>query len=123
MVSAGELSLIFDARILSEYGEVLRRPTFKFDVARVEALLGYVEYRGHAVASSPLPHALLDPDDEPFPEAAIAGKSECLVTGNQAHFPDRLYRGVRVLSPGEFLSFYQKKQSRGCAGSEKGERV
>ena len=53
MVSAGELTLSFDARILSEYNEVLRRPRFGFDEEKIAALLDYIVYRGRAVAPPP----------------------------------------------------------------------
>jgi putative PIN family toxin of toxin-antitoxin system len=110
MVSADKLTLSFDARILSEYDEVLRQPKFKFDEDRVAAILEHIEYRGHTVASSPLRHSLPDPDDEPFLEVAIAGQVTCLVTGNHVHFPPKLCLGVKVLSPNEFLSFYKKQR-------------
>ena len=65
MVSSGELTLYFDARILSEYSEVLRRSKFRFHMDKVIALLDYIEHRGHIVASSPLSNSLPDPGDQP----------------------------------------------------------
>ena len=112
MVSSGRLTLSFDARILSEYYEVLRRHEFKFEEDKVVALLDYIEYCGHKVASSPLPHSLPDPDDEPFLEVTIAGQVECLVTGNRVHFSPKLCLGVKVFSPNEFLNFYKRQQKR-----------
>ncbi len=110
MVSSGEVELCFDALILTEYSEVLCRPKFGFDKDRVTTLLDHIEHRGHTVASSPLRHSLPDPDDEPFLKAAIAGKAECLVTGNAAHFPPKLCQGRKVLSPGGFLTFYRTQR-------------
>jgi putative PIN family toxin of toxin-antitoxin system len=112
MVSSGELSLCFDARIFSEYAEVLRRPKFKFSKEKVAALLDLIEHRGRPVASSPLPHSLPDPDDEPFLEVAIAGQSACLITGNHAHFPPPLCQNVKIHSPSEFLEFYRENMPR-----------
>ena len=109
MVSSGELTLSFDARLLTEYEEVLARPKFKLAKDKVAALFDHVVHRGFTVASSPLSHALPDPDDEPFLEVAIAAKVVCLVTGNQAHFPPDLCQPLTVLSPSEFLAFYKKK--------------
>jgi putative PIN family toxin of toxin-antitoxin system len=118
MVSSGKLVLSFDARILSEYYEVLRRQQFKFEEDKVVALLDYIEYCGHKVASSPLPHSLPDPDDEPFLEVAIAGQVRCLITGNHVHFPPKLCLGVKVFSPKEFLNFYKRQQKRkSCRGN------
>ncbi len=109
MVSSGELTLCLDARVLSEYAEVLRRPKFGFDEDAVAALLDYVEYRGLMVASSPLPEALPDTDDEPFLEIALACGAEYLVTGNLVHFPETLCCGVTVVSPAEFVSAYRER--------------
>jgi len=47
-----------DARILSEYSEVLRRPKFSFDEDSIASLLDYIAYARHMVASSPLPCSL-----------------------------------------------------------------
>jgi putative PIN family toxin of toxin-antitoxin system len=110
MISAGELMLSFDARILSEYNEVLRRPKFGFEEEKVAALLDYIVYRGRAVAPSPLSQSLPDPDDEPFLEVTLASPAVCLVTGNQKHFPAGRCQDVRVISPDEFLIFFKKKQ-------------
>ena len=103
MVSSGSLILCIDARVLSEYREVLERPKFGFDRDKTTAILSYIEHYCLAVASAPLSHPLPDPDDEPFLEIAISGKAEYLVTGNHAHFPSKLCQGVAVVSPSEFL--------------------
>ena len=108
MVSSGELTLFLDARILSEYSEVLHRPKFRFETDKLVALLDYIEHSGHTVASSPLLQSLPDPDDEPFLEIALSGGAKYLVTGNHAHFPPELCKGVKVLSPAEFLKCYKK---------------
>jgi uncharacterized protein len=108
MVSSGRLTLSFDARILSDYTEVLLRPKFKFDKDKVIVLLDYIKNNGQTVSSSPLPQSLPDHDDEPFLEVALAGKAVCLVTGNLGHFPVSLRQGMKILSPGEFLLFCKK---------------
>lgn len=111
MASSGELTLSFDARILLEYSEVLRRPKFKFEEEKVAALLDYVVYLGKTVASSPLANSLPDSDDEPFLEVAIASQAACLVTGNKNHFPVERCQKVKIFSPKEFLMFYKKQKT------------
>jgi len=111
MVSSGELTLSFDARILTEYVEVLDRPKFKFEKEKVAALLDQIEHRGSMAASSPLSQSLPDIDDEPFLEVAIAAQAICIVTGNQVHFPPELCRGVKVFTPADFLTFYKKQHT------------
>jgi putative PIN family toxin of toxin-antitoxin system len=112
MVSSGELSLCLDARVLSEYSEVLRRPKFGFDDHEIAALLDYVGHGGFTVASSPLPRSLPDADDEPFLAVALGGGAEYLITGNQAHYPPGLREGIAVVSPAEFLEAYRQRQDR-----------
>lgn len=112
MVSSGELILSFDARILSEYDEVLRRTKFKFAKEKVDALLDYILYHGQTIAPSPLNNSLPDSEDEPFLEVALSGEVVCLITGNQDHFPIELCQGIKVFSPKEFLTFYKKRKRR-----------
>ncbi len=110
MVSSGEVTLCFDALILTEYSEVLHWSKFGFDKEKVAALLDHIEHRGHTVASSPLRHSLPDPDDEPFLKVALAERAVCLVTGNASHFPAKLCQGGKILSPAGFLTFYKTQQ-------------
>ena len=92
-----------DARVLSEYEDVLRRPKFGNDAEVVDALLEAVRRHGLPVASVPLPRGLPDVDDEQFVEVGLAGGARCLVTGNGAHFPDDRCLGLPVLSPAELV--------------------
>jgi putative PIN family toxin of toxin-antitoxin system len=110
MVSSGEITLSFDARILNEYQEVLARPKFKFDKDKTAALLDQIEHRGRTMAPSPLVGSLPDIDDEQFLEVAIAAQAICIVTGNRIHFPPGMCQGVMVLSPSEFLAYYKKQR-------------
>ncbi len=109
MVSSGELTLSFDARILAEYEEVLARPKFKFQKEKVAAFLDHIQHQGYMAASSPLSRSLPDADDDPFLEVAITARAICIVTGNQIHFPAELCQGVKVYSPADFLASYKQQ--------------
>ena len=109
MASAGELILYVDARILSEYQEVLHRPKFKFDKDHISILVDFIKRYGQFVSSLPLKNRLPDPDDEPFLEVAIAGKVRSLITGNIAHYPPLSREGIKIFSPSEFLEFFRKQ--------------
>jgi putative PIN family toxin of toxin-antitoxin system len=113
MVSAGALTLCVDARVLTEYEEVLLRPKFRFDPDAVAALLDYIDFRSDVVAASPLSTRLPDPDDEPFLEIALACQADYLVTGNLVHFPAEAREGVLVVSPGEFMDEYRARRTGG----------
>lgn len=111
MTSAGMLEVCYDARIFSEYREVLLRAEFSFGEDSVEALLELIRAAGQSVVGRPLRKRLPDPSDEVFLEVAIAGNVERLVTGNLKHFPADRREGVKVVSPAEFLEFYRKGMS------------
>ena len=104
MLVSGAFDLLYDARIVSEYREVLLRPKFSFDKTRIGQLMDFISHFGVPVASLPLSRHLPDRDDEPFLEVAISGKAECLITGNTAHYPAGSRRKLKVLTPRQFLS-------------------
>lgn len=106
MAVAGSLDLLYDARIVSEYEEVLFRPKFSFDKAHIDNLIEFITHFGIPVSATPLSRHLPDMDDEPFLEVAISGKAECLITGNAAHYPMRPKRKVQILTPRQFLNRY-----------------
>ncbi|MFZ1201165.1 MAG: putative toxin-antitoxin system toxin component, PIN family [Desulfobacterales bacterium] len=110
MAFSGELLLSIDARILSEYQDVLHRPKFNFNKNQSGILIDFIKHYGQFVSSSPIANRLPDPDDEPFLEVAIAGGARSLVTGNAAHFPLPLREGIDVFSPSEFIEFYRKQK-------------
>ena len=101
------VTALHDDRILSEYREVLLRPTFRFPLADVEVLLDFVESAGEHVSAQPLSLVLPDPNDLPFLEVATSGRAEALITGNIKHFrPRRGQHRVLVTTPAEFLRHY-----------------
>ncbi len=96
---AGELTLLYDDRILAEYAAVLARPQFRFDPEDVEWFMTVVRM-GEAVVAPPLALALPDRSDLMFVEVAVAAGADAIVTGNVRHF--RLPRGrlaIPILSP------------------------
>lgn len=111
MVSSGQLTLCFDARIIAEYAEVLTRPRLGFDPDAVTALLDHIEHAGETAATSPLLTRLPDSDDEPFLEVAISAQAEYLVTGNLAHFPAEARRGAAVVSSSDFIERYRTRRT------------
>ena len=110
MATAGTIQLCYDARILAEYSEVLRRPLFQIDPNELVTILDYIESTGQSAASSPLPHRLPDKDDEMFLEVALSAGARCLVTGNMKHYPEKLRMGMRIMTPAQFMSFYRARR-------------
>lgn len=113
LAAEGMLSLCHDARILSEYRQVLLRPKVGFSASIVDRFLEQIEADGFLASAVPLPHPLPDPMDEPFLEVALALRAP-LVTGNARHFPAGARSGVALFSPAAFV---EKIRERGLGGS------
>jgi putative PIN family toxin of toxin-antitoxin system len=109
MIFGGKLVLLYDARILLEYEEVLNRPKFKFNKEHINTLFDFIKQNGKLVSPFPLKSPLPDPDDEPFLEVSIAGKAKCLVPGNIVHYPAGSRQGTKTFSPSKFLGYYRKQ--------------
>ena len=105
----GDLEVVYDARIISEYRDVLSRTKFGFDQGEVEAIISQFAADGILVSARPLQGRLPDPDDEPFLEVALANEDTVLVTGNKKHFPAQLARGLLIFTPSEFVSYWREE--------------
>jgi putative PIN family toxin of toxin-antitoxin system len=103
LLLAEKLRVCYDARILTEYRDVLGRPTLGLDGESVAAALDFLEQTGDLVIPAPWGPALPDPDDAMFLEVAAAGKADHVVTGNLRRFPSRARRGLSVLTPTAFI--------------------
>ncbi len=112
MIASGALCVCIDARILTEYADVLTRAKFHFEPEQVQTLLKQIRMDGLGVAGIPLASQLPDPTDEPFLEAALAGDAVCVITGNSKHFPLTKRQGMTVVSPAEFLDLYRNQSRR-----------
>ena len=107
---AGAVQICHDQRILAEYAEVLARPRFKFDRARVRDVLTQLEADGLPVDAADVRDLNLpDADDEPFLAVALAAAADYLVTGNLADYPPAKCRGCAVISPAEFMATWKRQ--------------
>ena len=83
--------------ILAEYEEVLRRPHFLIDTAKIVAALAQIRQAFALVRPLNPVSAALDPDDNRF--------LEFLVTGNIRHFPER-WGPTNIITPRDFMNAY-----------------
>ena len=109
LVASGKIEICYDARIFTEYKNVLTREKFPFDKNDVEDLLAEIKACGSVTTGKLLSERLTDPDDEPFLEIAVGGEVLYLVTGNLRHYPEKKWEGVRIVSPADFLKILRKK--------------
>ena len=96
----GRLKLVYDARILAEYRDVLHRPRLKLAPAKITAFLNGLQSQ-MTVTPRPLAVTGPDADDIVFVEAALATTDKTIVTGNLADYPPEILHGARVLTPAQ----------------------
>jgi uncharacterized protein len=110
MVVSGNLEIVYDARIVCEYEEVLKRPKFGMDHGYVDDIVSFIEHFGYPTSGVPLKRRLPDIDDEAFLEAAVSAKADFLVTGNMGHFPAACRQDVPIVTPREFVRVFRKRK-------------
>jgi uncharacterized protein len=102
-VMEGRVKLVYDARILAEYRDVLCRPRLKLNPEHVTHFL-----KALGCQISVVPERLVavgpDPDDMPFVEGALAVPDSTIVTGNLADFPSEILNGISLLTPVQALA-------------------
>ena len=103
---AGEITPLFDQRIINEYSEVLRRERFHFPDEAVSVLLDVIEKYGELVSASPTEDILPDIKDVPFYEVVMEKQKDdaYLVTGNIKHFPKKPF----IVTPRELIDILSK---------------
>jgi putative PIN family toxin of toxin-antitoxin system len=100
-LSGGFTLLVSDA-LLEEYEEVLRRPGFGFNPARITQSLRAIRATARIVQPQNQLHATRDPDDNMILECALEGGADYVVTGNTRDFPKE-FQGIRIVPPREFM--------------------
>lgn len=104
LVINGSVIVVLDARILSEYADVLRRDKFSFPKDMVNEIITFIERDGIITSPRPLTCTVPDPGDLPFIEVSRHADVP-IVTGNLRHFRNS---GACVMTPVQFLSGLEK---------------
>lgn len=108
LIYAGEIVVLFDDRVLSEYRDVLSRPKLRISQREAEFTVDFIAGEGIRVNAPPLDLDLVDLDDLPFIEIAEASHAEALVTGNTRHFLGA--SEIPIVTPAEFLTLWRSRQ-------------
>jgi putative PIN family toxin of toxin-antitoxin system len=91
--------------LLRELEEVLKRRKFNYPPEAISAIL----YEVQTLAVMAHPNRTLhvvknDPADNRVLECALAARADWIVTGDKGLLGLRKFRGIKILSPNEFLS-------------------
>jgi putative PIN family toxin of toxin-antitoxin system len=101
---AGVFGLIVSEEITTEYEAVLSRPKFNLPTWVVQELLGHIREKAEWVApGSEIGAVARDPSDNKFLEAAITGKADWLVSGDNDLLDMEQLMGIPIIPPWEFL--------------------
>src|ERR1041384_4024223 len=84
---SGDLVLLYDGRILSEYQDVFARPKCRIPEHKVTAPLHFISTDGFVVRGAHFDQQLLDASDQKFADVAFTGEADLLITGNVKDFP------------------------------------
>lgn len=101
-VFEGQVRVVTCPSVLREYRDVLLRPKFTRFGFPPDWLDDLIEGSLYLPDPEPWPLSLPDATDAPFLALAHAAGA-WLVTGNLKHFPVKARRGVKVVSPAEYL--------------------
>jgi putative PIN family toxin of toxin-antitoxin system len=107
LMAEGLYQLCVDGRNLAEYTRILHDPRLPLRANQASETLELIELVALLVDPPPLSVSVLHEDDLPFLEVAAAAGA-VLVTGNKRHFPKRVCKSVRVVSPAEFLELLRR---------------
>lgn len=105
LAASGKISLYVSPSIRAEVLEVLSRRKFGLSRAQTTLLAQVLDEVASLVEPGErLPGVVSDPKDEHVLEAAVAAGAGYLVTGDKRHLlPMVEFRGVRIVSPRQFL--------------------
>ena len=101
----GTVQLFLSPALLAEYTEVLKRPAFGFNPKTVNTFLTELENAAIMVDPAMRVTSALDEPDNRILECALEAKAQYVITGNNKHFPFSQFKGIKILTPREFITF------------------
>ena len=105
---AGEFEAVISNDIFQEYEDVFYRKDFNFSSEKIVVLLKFLEKFILPLPISYHINICQDFEDNKFLECAMEGAVDFIVTGNKKRFPISEYKGIKIVSPAEFLIYFQK---------------
>jgi putative PIN family toxin of toxin-antitoxin system len=99
------ITVLVSKEILQEYLRVLASPKFQLGDHEIRALVEeeLLPFAETIRVRRRLAVVRRDPEDDKFLECAVAGRAEYLVTGDRDLRELGSYRGITILTVGEFL--------------------
>ncbi|RJP53977.1 MAG: putative toxin-antitoxin system toxin component, PIN family [Anaerolineaceae bacterium] len=108
---AGKFTVIVTTDLVSEYFEVLNRPKFGLKQATIDKITNYIyQFSEFVVPEEKIQFIVDDPKDDKFLEAAIAGKVDFIVSGDNHLLELKKFRSIPIISGREFLDWLKENE-------------
>lgn len=106
--SRGRVTNFISEEILDEVKEVLLRPKFKLTYQQVNAVIALFRDT-FEIVNPAIHHEVIqsDPDDDLILDAAMEAQAEVIVSGDMHLRSLASWRGIRILSPAEFVMEFE----------------
>ena len=103
----GTVQLLVSAAILDEYHRVKDELAGQFSGMDLQPFLQLLTVQAEVIEAPPLaPVIQEDPSDDRFLECAVAGKAECIVSGDKHLLKLVEFQGIPILKPAAFVKRY-----------------
>lgn len=101
---AGKFILVVSEDIVSEYLDVLQRPKLHLKSRTIATVVNRVYRKAEFVTpQEKIVVVLADTSDNKFLEAAITGKTDCIVSGDKHLLDLKEYRSIPIITSREFI--------------------
>ena len=103
----GKLQLVISEEILAEYRRVGETLALQFPPIDLLPILDMLRANAEVISVKCLPEPVCDdPDDDKFLACALAGECKLIVSGDKHLLKASGFRGIKVLTPREFVNTY-----------------
>ena len=105
----GKFTVVVTSDILSEYFDVINRSKFRLKQDTIDKITRYLyQFSEYVVPEEKIQVIETDPKDDKFLEAAVAGKVDFIVSGDNHLLEIKEFRGIPIISGREFLDWLKK---------------
>ena len=106
----GKFTVVVTSDILDEYFQVINRPKFKLKQETIDKITRYLyQFSEFVVPEEQIRFIEADPKDDKFLEAAIAGKVDFIVSGDNHLLELKEFRSIPIISGHEFTEFLKSE--------------
>ena len=106
----GKFTVVVTSDILDEYFQVINRPKFKLKQETIDKITRYLyQFPEFVVPEEQIRVIQADPKDDKFLEAAVAGKVDFIVSGDNHLLELKDFRNIPIISGREFIEFLKSE--------------